>query len=84
MSDRPYIDFTIDKLEELVSDNRDKIAVLGPIRVELENRHTARAKRLLREVVALVEGEMPRPKPPRAGGRGDQHGLFSSDPHEVD
>jgi hypothetical protein len=77
MPDRPYIEHTIDQLEQLVADNRDRPAVLGPIRVELEHRTTARAKRLLREVLALVKGDIPKPKPPRAGRPADQQSLFT-------
>lgn len=77
MPDRPYIEHTIDQLERLVADNRDRPAILGPIRVELEHRTTARARRLLKEVLAVVEGDIPKPKPPRAGRPADQQSLFT-------
>jgi len=80
MTDRPYIKHTIDQLERLVAENRTRSAVLGPIRVELEFRETPRAKQLLREVLALVEGEIPSPKPPRAGRRTNQGSLFGTGP----
>jgi hypothetical protein len=79
MPDRPYIDLTIDQLEKLVADNRDKPAVLGPIRVELEHRTTPRARQLAKEVIALVEGDIPRPRPPKAGRPTDQGSLFTPD-----
>jgi hypothetical protein len=77
MPDRPYSDMTIDQLERLVRENREKPAILGPIRVELEYRTTPRAKQLLKEVLALVEGDIPKPKPPRAGRPEHQESLFT-------
>jgi len=77
--DRPYVELSIVQLEKLVSDNREKLAVLGTIRVELEFRTTSRAKQLLKEVLALVEGDIPRPKPPKAGRPQDQRSLFKRD-----
>ena len=82
MPDRPYIEHTIDQLEQLVADNRYRLAVLGPIRVELEHRTTARARQLLKEVLGLVEGEIPKPKPPRAGRPADQQSLFTPSSQE--
>jgi hypothetical protein len=79
MPDRPYIDHTIDQLEKLVAENRDRPAVLGPIRVELEHRKTQRAKQLAKEVVALVEGDIPKPRPTKAGRPTDQGALFTPD-----
>ena len=79
MADRPYLDLTIDQLERLVEENRQRLAVLGPIRVELEHRTTSRAKQLLREVLALVEGKLPTPKSPPAGRPIDQQSLFDRD-----
>jgi hypothetical protein len=69
---------TIDQLEALVAANRDRPAVLGPVRVELEHRTTRRARQLAKEVLALVEGDIPKPKPPKAGRPGDQGSLFGS------
>lgn len=77
MPDRAYSELMIDQLEQLVAENRDRPAVLGPIRVELEYRTTRRAQQLLREVRALVEGEIPTPPPPKAGRPTDQQSLFS-------
>jgi hypothetical protein len=77
--DRPYVELSIVQLEKLVKDNREKLAVLGTIRVELEFRTTTRAKQLLKEVRALVEGDVPRPKPPKAGRPRDQGSLFKRD-----
>ncbi len=84
MQERPYCDRTIDQLEELVAANRDRVAVLGHVRVELERRMTDRAKQLLKEVQALVEGRIPKPKPPRTARRADQHSLFIPDSGETE
>jgi len=62
MADRPYIQMSIVELENLVKERRSDMAVLGPIRVELENRTTKRARQLLREVQGLVAGEIPQNK----------------------
>jgi hypothetical protein len=80
--DRPYSNHTIDQLEGLVALNRDRTPVLGPIRIELEHRTTPRAKQLLKEVLALVEGDIPRPKPPQAGRLVDQGSLFTAEQDE--
>ena len=77
MSHRGYLKHTIDELEKEVAANRDRPAVLGPIRVELEHRTTPRAKQLLKEVRALVEGDIPKSKPPRATRPADQTSLFA-------
>lgn len=75
-ADRPYFHLTIDELERLVSENRQVLAILGPIRVELEHRKTPRAEQLRAEVVALVEGRIPPPKPPPVGRAEDQGNLL--------
>ena len=82
MADRPYFHHTIEELERLVAENRERPAVLGPIRVELEYREKPRAQQLLREVLALVEGDIPRPRPPRAARPSDQGSLFGPTPEE--
>lgn len=61
--DRPYIDTTIDQLEQLVADHKDNRVILAKIDEELGFRTTARPRRLHREVTALLDGELPvRPK----------------------
>ena len=75
--DRPYFDLTIPELEALVRKHASDLAVLGPVRVELEHRDKPRARQLLREVEALVHGQVPRPaKPPRPDKPEDQLGIF--------
>lgn len=61
--DRPYIDTTIDQLKKLVADHKDNRIILAKIEEELGFRTTARARRLRREVMPLLDGELPiRPK----------------------
>jgi len=76
MTDRPYFDHEIDQLEQLVLQNRDRAVILGQIRTELEYRTTARAKQLLKEVLALVEGKIPKPPPPPADRATDQRSML--------
>ena len=64
---RQYLDATIEELEKLVREHQHSRQVLGEVRDELTFRRSKRAKQLLREVEALLRGEVgmpPRPPPP--------------------
>ena len=64
--DRPFINATIDELEALVRENQSNRVVLAQIREELKHHRRKRARQLLREVIGLLEGQVPMPpKPPR-------------------
>jgi hypothetical protein len=75
---RPYIECSIVQLRNIFLDHRPDLAVLGDLRVELEHRKTKGARQLLREIEALVGGQVPRPsRPARAARPEDQVNLFS-------
>lgn len=57
--DRPFFHSSIQHLEELVGENRSRPAILGQIWSELTYRDTDRAKQLMREVKALLDGTVP-------------------------
>lgn len=63
---RPYLEHSIEELEGIFKENRHSRPVLAELREELLHRQTSRAKNLLRDVRALLEGEvrMPRRPPP--------------------
>ena len=61
---RQYIKASIEELEKLVADNQNRLQVLGDIRAELTYRETPRAKQLLREVEALLGGQVKMPPKP--------------------
>lgn len=74
---RQYLNAEIEELEALVKENLHHRQVLGEIRDELTYRSRERAKQLLREIDALLGGEVePSPKPPREGGPEDQMDLL--------
>jgi hypothetical protein len=59
---RIYITHTLDELESLVLANKHSLAVLGAVREELTYRTTDGAKALLRDVMALLTGQVEMPK----------------------
>ena len=62
--ERKYLDTLIDSLEALVSENLSHRQVLGEVRDELTYRKTRRAKQLLKEIEAVLAGELSVPDPP--------------------
>lgn len=57
---------TIDELEALVRKNQSNRVVLAQIREELKHHRRKRARQLLKEVLGLLEGQVPMPpKPPK-------------------
>lgn len=54
MNDRPYRSFGIEELEAIVTKNWNDAAALQKVASELNNRHKARALRLLRKVEQRV------------------------------
>lgn len=61
---RPLFDAEIEDLEKIVREKSYSRTQLAEIREELGFRESARARRLLRDVVALLGGEIPMPKKP--------------------
>ncbi len=74
--DRPLLPLTVDQLEELFTQHRYDDAVLGRISEELSYRSTDRAQQLRKEVLGVLEGRIPRIRPPRAARPEDQSELF--------
>jgi hypothetical protein len=74
---RIYFHTSVDELEALVREHGSNAAVLGPIWEELTFRSTDRSRQLLREVRALLDGQIPQPPaPPRPDSPDDQTTLF--------
>lgn len=65
---RPYQDYEITELENIMAESKHRRATLAELKNELEHRTTDRAQRLLREIKGLLEGEVP--TPPRSRRRG--------------
>jgi hypothetical protein len=77
---RPYLNHTIDELEQIVKENKHARPALAEVKEELGHRTTARAKRLLRDVDGLLTGEVAMPKrPPRPDSPKDQLKLDGVD-----
>lgn len=71
--DRPYMDASIEHIEKIVQDHKSERMVLAQVREELRFRKTRKARQLLREVLGILEGEVPvPPKPPREDTAEDQ------------
>jgi hypothetical protein len=78
--DRPYMNASVDKLEDLLKEHRSERFVLAQLREELAFRKTTRAKQLLREVEGLLGGAVPMPpKPARPARLEDQLPLIESE-----
>jgi hypothetical protein len=74
---RMYFHTPLDELAALVLAHRNEPAVLGPIHEELTYRQTDGAQQLRREVLALLDGQIPHPTPPpRPASPDDQTTLF--------
>jgi hypothetical protein len=63
--DRPFFKVSINELEALLGKHKGERMILAQLREELQFRKTDRAKQLLKEVLALLDGTLPLPpKPP--------------------
>ncbi len=74
--DRPFINHEIHELEELFQRHLHDDATLGRISEELSYRTKDRAQQLRKEVLGVLEGRIPRIRPPRAARPEDQSELF--------
>ena len=74
--DRSFLALTIDQLEELFAQYRFDDATLGRISEELSYRTTDRAQQLRKEILGVLEGRVPRVRPPRAARPEDQSEMF--------
>jgi hypothetical protein len=76
---RPFSTASITELEDVFQKNRYTRPVLGELREELGFRKTPRAKQLLKEVLAVLAGDVVLPdKPIRPSKPEDQIELLSS------
>lgn len=62
--DRPFIEATIDQLEEIFDEHVHKRPVLARLKEELDHRSTDRAKQLRAEVEGVLSGDIPVEEPP--------------------
>jgi hypothetical protein len=75
---RPFSEASIKQLQDIFRQNRYKRVVLAELREELVFRKTPKAKQLLKEVLALLAGDVVLPrKPVRASKPEDQIELLS-------
>jgi hypothetical protein len=76
---RPFSEASIKQLQGIFRENRYKRVVLGELREELGFRKTRKAKQLLKEVLAVLAGEVVLPpKPVRSSKPEDQFELLST------
>lgn len=77
--ERKYFKTPIDELEALVEANLRHRQILGEIRDELTFRSNKRAKQLLKEVEALLDGIVKPPRQPLPDRPQNQMDLLSDD-----
>lgn len=74
---RPFMEASIEEIEKIVQDHKSERLILAQVREELQFRSTRKARQLLREVLGILEGEVPvPPKLPRQDRAEDQLPLL--------
>lgn len=61
--DRPFKEAGIDQLEQVFEKHKHKRPVLARLRAELQRRNRPRAKQLLKEIEAVLDGTIPLEEP---------------------
>lgn len=74
---RPFMEASIEEIEKIVQDHKSERLTLAQVREELQFRKTKKARQLLREVLGILDGDVPvPPKPPRKDRVEDQLPLL--------